>query len=99
MMQELRDKIISYAHIRFLNGGIKWLNLDYIAYDCSISRKTLNQYFNRNQLIDAAIKSKIETYHQSLLKLTKELLLERPHVEALPFLCIKFYQSLPFVER
>ena len=66
MMQELRDKIISNAHIRFLNGGIKWLNLDYIASDCSISRKTLNQYFNRSQLIDAVIESKIETYHQSL---------------------------------
>jgi hypothetical protein len=26
-MQELRDKIISHAHIRFLNGGINWLNL------------------------------------------------------------------------
>ena len=66
-MQELKNKIISNAHIRFLSGGIKWLNLDYIASDCNITRKTLNQHFNRSQLIDAVIKSKIETYHQCLL--------------------------------
>lgn len=73
-MQELKNKIISYAHIHFLNGGIKWLNLDYIANDCSISRKTLNQYFNRSQLIDAVIKSKMETYHQCILTIEMEQL-------------------------
>jgi len=73
-MKELRDKIISNAHIRFLNEGIKWLNLDYSAHDCILSRKTLNQYFNRNQLIDTVISSKIETYHQSLLAIEIEQL-------------------------
>jgi len=73
-MNELKSKIISYAHQRFLNGGIKWLNLDYIAIDCSISRKTLNQYFNRNQLVDAVIKSKLETCRQSLLAIDMEQL-------------------------
>jgi len=74
MMEELRHKIVSCAHARFLNGGIKWLNLDCIASDCGISKKTLNQHFNRNQLIDAVIGNKIQTYHQFLFKTEKDQL-------------------------
>ncbi len=73
-MQELGDKIISNAHVRFLNGGIRWLNLDCIAHDCGISRKTLNQYFKRNQLIDAVIENLIKAYHQSLLAIKRKRL-------------------------
>jgi AcrR family transcriptional regulator len=74
MMEELKYKIVSCAHLRFHNGGIKWPNLDSIASDCGISRKTLNQHFNRDQLIDEVIDNRIATYHQSLLKIEKERL-------------------------
>jgi len=65
-MQELKNKIIACAHLHFLRGGIKWLDLDHIANDCGVSRKTLRHCFKRNELIDALIKSKLETYQQSL---------------------------------
>lgn len=73
-MPELKNRIIKCAHINFLKYGIKWIDLDYVANDCGISRKTLNQYFNRNKLIDLLIKSKIESYHLSLSVIELELL-------------------------
>ena len=43
--------------------------MDYIANDCSISRKTLNQYFKRAELIEAVINDRLAAYHQSLKKI------------------------------
>ncbi|MEO7582591.1 MAG: TetR/AcrR family transcriptional regulator [Ferruginibacter sp.] len=71
-MEELKNKILASAHNRFLSHGIRWLNLDYIASDCGISRKTFNLYFNRNQLIENLIKNKIEGYTRSLSVIQKE---------------------------
>jgi len=73
-MQEIKNRIIMCAHIIFLKYGIKWIDLDYVASDCGISRKTLNQYFNRNKLVDVLIKSKIESYYLSLSAIERELL-------------------------
>ena len=69
MMDELSDKIISGEHFRFLKGGIKWLDLDHVASDCNISRKTLNKYFKRQGLIEAVISQRLEAYRQSLRKI------------------------------
>ena len=66
MTEELENKIISYAHRRFLVSGIKRPNLDLVANDCMISRKMLDQCFNRNKLIDAVIGNMMITYYQSL---------------------------------
>lgn len=73
-MKELKDQIILSAHRLFLIGGIRWLDLDLVANDCGISREMLDQCFKRNELIDAVIKSSIETNHQNLLKIGTETL-------------------------
>lgn len=66
-MDELRNKIVFAAHFRFLRDGIKWLNMDYIALDCNVSRKTLDRYFKRQQLLEAVINHILEAHEQSLI--------------------------------
>ncbi|MFA6152106.1 MAG: hypothetical protein WC716_12345 [Chitinophagaceae bacterium] len=73
-MQELKDKIILSAHKHFLIGGVRWLDLDLVANDCCITRKLLGQCFKRNELIDAVIKSKIETYQRAIAAIETEKL-------------------------
>lgn len=85
--QDVRQRIVEFAHNAFRNHGIKDVTMDHISQGLKMSKRTLYQYFREKDALVCACLDRSEAMHEHYIA---ELMSQRHNALEILFLSMEY---------